>query len=133
MNVTQLVLIIRDTNYARGAEVLMANMYVSIFGVLFATVWASGNAWGRNKGPSDQSALQTTFSESPGYIGSGTVSRGTVSRLAGSRTKVAESQGLPSHYLVLKNQSGSLASKQDSVHVEQVVLTELKADDNSSK
>jgi hypothetical protein len=128
MNVTQLVLIIRDTNYARGAEILMANMYVSIFGVLFATVWASGNAWGRNKGPSDQSALRTTFSESPGYIGSG-----TDPRLAGSRTKVAGSQGLPSHYRSFKDQSGSLASEQDGVHVEQVVLKELKADDYPSR
>lgn len=62
------MLIARDPSYARGAEVLMANMYISIIGVLFATVWASGNAWGRNHSTHDQSALETTFSEMPGYV-----------------------------------------------------------------
>ncbi|KAF8904065.1 hypothetical protein CPB84DRAFT_696680 [Gymnopilus junonius] len=89
MNVTQLILITRDTNYARGAEVLMANMYVSIFGVLFATVWASGNAWGRNETPADMSAFQTTFSENPAYVGTG-----VDSHFAGSRTRFGNSMAL---------------------------------------
>jgi hypothetical protein len=125
MNVTQLVLITRDRSYARGAEVLMANMYVSIIGVLFATVWASGNAWGRNRRPSDQSALQTTFSESPGYIGSG-----TDPRLAESKTKLG-SQDLPRHYLSFKDQSTTLVPDR-GIHVEQMVLTDFKADDSTS-
>ncbi|KAG6909196.1 hypothetical protein DXG01_001710 [Tephrocybe rancida] len=130
MNVTQLILIVRDTNYARGAEVLMANMYVSIFGVLFATVWASGNAWGRNNKQSDQSAFQTTFSENPGYVGSG-----TDPRLAGSHTRVAGGE-LPKHYNVSLqgSQSGTLAPNRlrDGIHVEQVVLKDMKSDDYSA-
>ncbi|KAG6856474.1 hypothetical protein H0H87_004053 [Tephrocybe sp. NHM501043] len=131
MNVTQLILIINDTNYARGAETLMANMYVSIFGVLFATVWASGNAWGRNSKRSDQSAFETTFSESPGYVGSGTDPR------LGSKTRIGGSHA-PKHYNVSfqGNQSGTLAPTmtgvRDGIHVEQVVLKDIKSDDYSA-
>ncbi|KAJ3859188.1 hypothetical protein EV359DRAFT_23063, partial [Lentinula novae-zelandiae] len=60
LNVAQVILIARDHSYARGAEVLMSNMYLGILGVLFATVWASGNAWGRNNGKEDQSAFETS-------------------------------------------------------------------------
>ncbi|KAG6887516.1 hypothetical protein C0995_014712, partial [Termitomyces sp. Mi166 len=118
MNVTQLILIIRDTNYARGAEVLMANMYVSIFGVLFATVWASGNAWGRNNQNSDHSAFQTTISENPGYIGSG-----TDPRLVGSKTKLGGNHDMPKHYnlLLRGDHSSTLAPRNtgDGIHVEE--------------
>lgn len=125
MNVTQLILIVRDTNYARGAEVLMANMYISIFGVLFATVWASGNAWGRNRKQSDQSAMQTTFSDSPGYIGSG-----TDPRLNGSKTQL-NSRTVPMHYLnTLKDQSSNLDPNDDGIQVDKVVLSDRKAMDS---
>jgi len=96
LNITQVVLITRDTNYARGAEVLMANMYVSIFGVLFATVWASGNAWGRNNSAQDQSAIHTTFSDRPGYMTSGSEVRFAKKSLNSSRTAT-----MPTHYLAM--------------------------------
>jgi len=119
MNVTQLILIIRDTNYARGAEVLMANMYISIFGVLFATVWAKGHSWGQQNGKHDMSTFQT-FSESPGYVSSDT-------RLAGR----SANSGLPKHYVSFQgNQSGTLTGSQPgvNVHVEQMTLSDVKTD-----
>ncbi|KAG6808414.1 hypothetical protein H0H92_004232 [Tricholoma furcatifolium] len=124
MNITQLVLITRDTNYARGAEVLMANMYVSIFGVLFATVWASGNAWGRNDRRTDVSAFQSTINE-PGYISS----RSDI-RTAGSRTKIA-GEDLPRHYN-LSFQGNPNANLRDGIRVEQVVLKDYKSEDYST-
>ncbi|KAG6856472.1 hypothetical protein H0H87_004051 [Tephrocybe sp. NHM501043] len=130
MNVTQLILIINDTNYARGAQTLMANMYVSIFGILFATVWASGNAWGRNSKRSDQSAFETTFSANPGYIESG-----TDPRLVGSNVVRSNASGWPKpdheYSFPDSNQSRTLAPSRDGIHVEQMVLREMKSDNSS--
>jgi len=128
MNVTQLILITRDTNYARGAEVLMANMYVSIFGVLFATVWASGQAWGRENGRSDVSTFRATYTETPGYVGSRTDPRS-----AGSKTEISGTQYVPSHYLSFKDKSNAFAADPEGVHVEQVVLKDFPTEDYVSK
>ncbi|KAM5530041.1 hypothetical protein V8D89_016286 [Ganoderma adspersum] len=43
-DVAQLVLIFRDPNYIEGAYVISVNTYVSILGVLFSTIWASGSS-----------------------------------------------------------------------------------------
>ncbi|KAM5531173.1 hypothetical protein V8D89_015143 [Ganoderma adspersum] len=41
-DVAQLILIFRDRNYIEGSYVVIVNSYVSILGVLFSTIWASG-------------------------------------------------------------------------------------------
>ncbi|PIL26386.1 hypothetical protein GSI_12143 [Ganoderma sinense ZZ0214-1] len=41
-DVAQLVLIFRNPNYVEGSYVIIVNSYVSILGVLFSTIWASG-------------------------------------------------------------------------------------------
>ena len=43
LNVVQLVLILRDNDFERGVLVLMVNNYLTIIGVLLATIWASGS------------------------------------------------------------------------------------------
>nr|VWP02054.1 Uncharacterized protein [Ganoderma boninense] len=43
LNVAQLVLILRDGDFERGVLVLIVNNYVTIIGVLLATIWASGS------------------------------------------------------------------------------------------
>ncbi|KAG6909190.1 hypothetical protein DXG01_001704 [Tephrocybe rancida] len=67
MNVAQLILVLRDVHYPRGSEVLISNLYVAIIGLLFATVWAGGNAWGRDDQENDQLPLQAAF-QNPGFI-----------------------------------------------------------------
>ena len=42
LNLVQLVLAFRDPDFLKGAYVLMLNNYVSIIGVLFATIWSAG-------------------------------------------------------------------------------------------
>ncbi|KAG6865082.1 hypothetical protein C0991_005226 [Blastosporella zonata] len=129
MNITQLIMILRDRDYALGTEVLFANLYVSIFGVLFATVWASGHAWGRNHLSSQES---TTTGDNPGYMG-----RETDPRSAGSSLKVIGKK-LPQHYSLSfqGNQSATLGaensvkdSTRSGIHVEQVVIKDSKSDD----
>ncbi|KAG6843171.1 hypothetical protein H0H87_007198 [Tephrocybe sp. NHM501043] len=122
MNITQLVLLIRDPNYARGAQTSMVNMYVSIFGILFATVWASGNAWGRDRDTSDQSAFETTIGDYPGYIkfrsetGPETDGRGSPASPKPYNLSFPEDQ--------IEN---TLLSVRDGVHIEQMVV--IKHDD----
>ena len=41
-DVAQLILVFRDRNYFEGSSVVIVNSYVSILGVLFSTIWASG-------------------------------------------------------------------------------------------
>ena len=41
-DVAQLILIFRDRNYIEGSYVVIVNSYISILGVLFSTIWASG-------------------------------------------------------------------------------------------
>ncbi|KAG6909187.1 hypothetical protein DXG01_001701 [Tephrocybe rancida] len=66
MNIAQLILVLRDVHYPRGAEILMANLYVAIIGLLFATVWAGRNAWGCDDQEKDQLPLQAAF-RNPGF------------------------------------------------------------------
>ncbi|KAG6834840.1 hypothetical protein H0H93_007032 [Arthromyces matolae] len=68
VNVTQLVLIIQDTDYAHGTEVLFGNFYISIIGILFATVWASRHAWGHNDRDRDEDLSTFQTSTMPGYV-----------------------------------------------------------------
>ncbi|KAJ6595830.1 hypothetical protein DFH09DRAFT_1135736 [Mycena vulgaris] len=129
LNVTQMIMITRDTDYARGAEVLMANMYVSIFGVLFATVWASGNAWGRNNSKQDQSAMETTFSDRPGYISSGNeirFAKGT----AASTTQASRGTLPPKHYLAMGVRGNQTAASDTStaIHIQQTTISDVKGD-----
>ncbi|KAH0582281.1 hypothetical protein H2248_011919 [Termitomyces sp. 'cryptogamus'] len=121
MDITQLILIIRDQDYAHGTEVLFANLYVSMFGVLFATV-ASGHAWGRSHGKSDQFAFETTISEEPGYVRSG-----TDASAASSDTRVSGSKKLQQPHNGFSQGNGRIPSGPDcsirhAICVEQVVL-----------
>ncbi|PIL26376.1 hypothetical protein GSI_12132 [Ganoderma sinense ZZ0214-1] len=43
LNVVQLIFILRDPDFTRGLLVFMVNNYVTIIGVLLATIWASGS------------------------------------------------------------------------------------------
>ncbi|KIY44602.1 hypothetical protein FISHEDRAFT_10714, partial [Fistulina hepatica ATCC 64428] len=45
LTVIQIILNMQDTSYVTGSLVRLANLYVNILGVIFATVWASGRAW----------------------------------------------------------------------------------------
>ncbi|KAJ7250591.1 hypothetical protein C8J57DRAFT_676979 [Mycena rebaudengoi] len=127
LNVTQLILIIRDTDYARGAEVLMANMYVSIFGVLFATVWASGHSWGRNNSKRDQSAMETAFSDQPGYINSGNEIRFAKNTVDSSGTATT----LPKQYITMAalNQS-DVSDTHTAMHIEHLTISDAKGGRN---
>ncbi|EJF58932.1 hypothetical protein DICSQDRAFT_128637 [Dichomitus squalens LYAD-421 SS1] len=42
-DIAQLVMILRDSNYIDGSRVVSVNTYVSILGVLFSTIWATGS------------------------------------------------------------------------------------------
>ena len=41
-DIAQLILIFHDRNYIEGSYVVIVNSYISILGVLFSTIWASG-------------------------------------------------------------------------------------------
>ncbi|KAG6834411.1 hypothetical protein H0H93_009784 [Arthromyces matolae] len=126
MNVTQLVLIVRDKDYARGTEVLFANLYISIVGVLFATVWASGRAWGHSSTSesSDISSFHASIGSTPGYIRNHT---NPGSRSFGSETRVGGRHKLQSPYdLSTQDSQGFGRSFKEGIHVEQVVLKDVK-------
>ncbi|KIY49055.1 hypothetical protein FISHEDRAFT_27846, partial [Fistulina hepatica ATCC 64428] len=48
-SVAQITLTATQRFYEHGVQVMIANMYANILGVLFATVLASGRAWGRHE------------------------------------------------------------------------------------
>ncbi|KAG6868037.1 hypothetical protein C0993_008123 [Termitomyces sp. T159_Od127] len=130
MNVTQLILIIRDRDYARGTEVLFANLYVSIFGFLFATVWASGHAWGRNHSGSYRSAFETTISERPGYLGDRTDPHS-----AHGNTRIPGTYKLQQRYNVALQGGQSITvgqdrSMKDGIHVEQIVFQDINSNNS---
>ena len=41
-DIAQLILIFRDPEHMEGSYVVVVNSYISILGVLFSTIWASG-------------------------------------------------------------------------------------------
>ncbi|KIY48371.1 hypothetical protein FISHEDRAFT_73709 [Fistulina hepatica ATCC 64428] len=86
LTVTQIILNMQDTSYVAGSLLLMANLYVNILGVIFATVWASGRAWGKSHSMSNDSMLQSAFSASPGYISDSTNNYSRGKALRGTRT-----------------------------------------------
>ena len=43
-DIAMLILVFRDLNYMDGSYVTTVNSYVSILGVLFSTIWASGSS-----------------------------------------------------------------------------------------
>lgn len=45
LNITQIVLVVSDKSYIKGSTISSANMYVSIIGLVFATVWTTGHKW----------------------------------------------------------------------------------------
>ncbi|KAH8114087.1 hypothetical protein DFH11DRAFT_249005 [Phellopilus nigrolimitatus] len=47
-NVAQIVLVTSDHSFINGSYLLMINNYVSIIGVVFATIWTSGSSWNRS-------------------------------------------------------------------------------------
>ncbi|KAF9448442.1 hypothetical protein P691DRAFT_800828 [Macrolepiota fuliginosa MF-IS2] len=47
MNIAAIVLMASDPSYITGSQVLMANNYVAIIGVVFATIWARKQSWNR--------------------------------------------------------------------------------------
>ncbi|KII90344.1 hypothetical protein PLICRDRAFT_38849 [Plicaturopsis crispa FD-325 SS-3] len=70
LNVVQLILLIGKTktngSFIRMALVFVANTYVTIIGVVFATVWSTGSSWAHSQGLVAESAAdrytQNTFS-----------------------------------------------------------------------
>ncbi|KAI5123487.1 hypothetical protein M0805_008856 [Coniferiporia weirii] len=48
LNVTQIVLITTDRSFLDGTYVLVVNNYVSILGVVFATIWTTSSHWHRS-------------------------------------------------------------------------------------
>ncbi|KIY52533.1 hypothetical protein FISHEDRAFT_69764 [Fistulina hepatica ATCC 64428] len=68
LTVIQIILNMQDTSYVTGSLVRLANLYVNILGVIFATVWASGRAWGKSHSMSNDSMVHSAFSASPGHI-----------------------------------------------------------------
>lgn len=48
LNLAQIVCIITSHSFATGTMVLLANNYVSVIGVLCATIWFSGSEWVRD-------------------------------------------------------------------------------------
>ncbi|KAM5530900.1 hypothetical protein V8D89_015432 [Ganoderma adspersum] len=57
-DVAQLVLIFRDPDYIEGAYIISVNSYVSILGVLFSTIWASGS---KGDAPSSSSSASASL------------------------------------------------------------------------
>ena len=47
LNIAQLICITTSRSYAVGTMFLLTNSYVSVIGVLCATIWASGSEWVR--------------------------------------------------------------------------------------
>ena len=50
MNIAEIIVIFCDTNFLRGFIVVTVNCYVTILGVLLATIWAQGSAKGKPPG-----------------------------------------------------------------------------------
>lgn len=50
MNIAEIIVIFCDTNFLRGFIVVTVNCYVTILGVLLATIWAQGSAKGKLPG-----------------------------------------------------------------------------------
>ncbi|KAI1795244.1 hypothetical protein LXA43DRAFT_882068 [Ganoderma leucocontextum] len=73
-DVAQLVLIFRDPNYVEGFYVISVNSYVSILGVLFSTIWASGSA--ARPQPGDVPSLRIRSSSHPNLFGTSRVVAG---------------------------------------------------------
>ncbi|TFY77140.1 hypothetical protein EWM64_g6873 [Hericium alpestre] len=45
LNIAQIILVFRDSNFLDGSYVFIVNNYVAIIGVILATVWAAGIRW----------------------------------------------------------------------------------------
>ena len=80
LNIAQLICITTSRSYAVGTMFLLSNGYVSVIGVLCATIWASGSEWVRTH--------QTTVSDS-----SQRSSQGRNARLIPFRAEVSEPDG----------------------------------------
>ncbi|KAH8108861.1 hypothetical protein DFH11DRAFT_1630846 [Phellopilus nigrolimitatus] len=48
LNIAQIVLISSDRSFLDGTYVLVVNNFVTIIGVVFATIWTSGQSWNRS-------------------------------------------------------------------------------------
>lgn len=48
-SIAQLIVTFRDPDFLVGAYIFMVNIYVSIIGVVFATVWAGTTRWIRDQ------------------------------------------------------------------------------------
>ncbi|KAG6816332.1 hypothetical protein H0H93_008184 [Arthromyces matolae] len=117
LNITQLIFIFQDRDYARGTEILLANLYISIFGVLFATVWASARAWGVKDYRNDASGGYSSSISEPGYMRSASETRVGL----GSRGKKS-----PSHYNLSFQDQTSTSPPKEGIRVDQVVQQDVK-------
>ena len=95
LKVVQVVLILGDAEFALGTLVLMANNYITIIGVLLATLWCSEAYWER-RAPGPRAGSGS--GEKQGWVGEG--ARGTHSLpsavFAGASTGTSETTHLGS-------------------------------------
>jgi len=62
MNIVQVIFVLSDHNFTRGAYVIIANSYITPLGVLFATVWTSSKIWESSNMPSYSVGFSETTS-----------------------------------------------------------------------
>jgi hypothetical protein len=77
MNITSIILISRDHSFIKGIYVLLGNIYVTILGVVFATIWTNRQNWNQSSvetdgsGPSfgvDRPAISTIRFDAAPYM-----------------------------------------------------------------
>jgi len=110
MNIAQLICITTSRSYAVGTMFMLINSYVSVIGVLCATIWASGSEWARTH--------QSTVSENTQRS-----SQGRNARLIPLRAEVGEPD-------VFSKQPACLPDGDDHV-LEQYSVQEWHRKDNA--
>lgn len=65
INIAQIILVVSDRSFLNGGYLQIVNIYVSIIGLVFATIWTTGHRW-NSSGTEDSGASWTQY-DSSGY------------------------------------------------------------------
>ena len=81
LNVAQIALILIDPSFEDGTCIVLVNDYVTIIGVVFATVWTSGQSWKDSDDRNTGSTWNQGYAESGGSRDASRISRPQFIRL----------------------------------------------------
>jgi len=126
MNIATIVLQVSDPSYIIGSQVLMANNYVAIIGVVFATIWARKQSWNRG-----HSSGRQRRKERPANDSSLTYDTAFNSRSLISTVRFGRNPGIKEQNSTLSNANATVVTQLGTTMEEITESDEL--DEGSSK